>query len=234
MKALIAIPAHNEEENLPKLLAELSEYRDRYDVVVIDDASEDRTAYVARENGVPVVQLKANLGIGGAMQAGFRYAVDYDYDLVIQIDADGQHDPAWLNAMIAPIINEQANCVIGSRYMRGEEDRSYKTPFPRRVGMLFSSLMLYLATRKMIYDTTSGFRALDRDAFSYFAHIYPVDHPEAEALLMLHQAGFKILEVPIKMRIRQAGSSLFTWIKAARYPLRVVIGFMGQLLNPRR
>jgi hypothetical protein len=100
--------------------------------------------------------------------------------------------------------------------------------------MLFSTLILYLATRKMIYDTTSGFRALDRGAFSYFAHSYPVDHPEAEALLILHQAGFKIVEVPIKMRARQAGSSLFTWIKAARYPLRVLIGFMGQLLNPRR
>jgi glycosyltransferase involved in cell wall biosynthesis len=234
MKALVAIPAHNEDENLPALLGELSNYRDRYDVLVIDDASADQTAQVVRELGISVVQLKANLGIGGAMQAGFRYAVERGYDVVIQIDADGQHDPIWLDSMVAPILAGEANCVIGSRYLKGDEDKSYRTPFPRRVGMIFSTLLLFLATRKMIYDTTSGFRALDRDAFSFFAHAYPVDHPEAEALLMLHQAGFKIAEVPIKMRARQAGSSLFTWLKAARYPLRVLIGFMGQLLNTRR
>jgi hypothetical protein len=100
--------------------------------------------------------------------------------------------------------------------------------------MWFSTLILFLATRRMISDTTSGLRALDQDAFTYFARTYPVDHPEAEALLMLHQAGFKIVEVPIKMRARQAGTSLFTWLKAVRYPLRVLVGFMGQLLNTRR
>jgi len=234
MRALVAIPAHNEEENLPTLLAELRAYRGRYDVLVIDDASQDDTAGVVREWGVPVVQLRANLGIGGAMQAGFRYAVEHDYDVVIQLDADGQHDPVWLDAMIAPIVSGQADCVIGSRYMPGQVDREYKTPFPRRLGMLFSTLLLYLATRKMIRDTTSGFRALDRGAFTFFARTYPVDHPEAEALLILHQAGFKIVEVPIKMRPRQSGTSLFTWLKAVRYPLRVLVGFMGQLLNTRR
>lgn len=234
MRALVTIPAHNEEATLPALLVELLTYRDRYDVLVVDDASEDQTAQKVREHGVPLVQLKSNLGIGGAMQAGFRYAVEHNYEAVIQIDADGQHDPLWLDSMIAPIHSGQANCVIGSRYMRGQVDAEYKTPFPRRVGMWFSTLMLFLATRRMIYDTTSGFRALDRGAFTFFARTYPVDHPEAEALLMLHQAGFKIMEVPIKMRARQAGVSLFTWIKAARYPLRVLVGFMGQLLNTRR
>jgi glycosyltransferase involved in cell wall biosynthesis len=234
MRALVVIPAHNEEENLPALLEELRAYRDRYDVLVVDDASDDRTARVVRERDVPVVQLKSNLGIGGAMQAGFRYAANHGYDVVIQIDADGQHDPAWLDSMIAPIVEGNANCVIGSRYMRGQADMAYKTPFPRRVGMLFSTMILYLATRRMIRDTTSGLRALDRGAFAFFSRSYPVDHPEAEALLMLHQAGFEIVEVPIKMRPRQAGTSLFTWLKAARYPLRVLVGFMGQLLNTRR
>lgn len=234
MKVLVTIPAHNEEENLPALLKELQAYRDRYDVLVVDDASVDQTARVAREHDVPVIQLRSNLGIGGAMQAGFRYAVEHRYDIVIQIDADGQHEPAWLDDLSAPILNGQANCVIGSRYMKGQEDTDYRTPFSRRVGMWFSTLILFLATRRMVRDTTSGFRALDRAALTYFAHSYPVDHPEAEALLMLHQEGFKIVEVPIKMRARQAGTSLFTWIKAARYPFRVLVGFMGQLLNTRR
>jgi len=234
MKTLVIVPAFNEEGNLPKLLDELMSYRDRYDVLVVDDGSRDDSAQIARERNVPVVQLPANLGIGGAVQTGFKYALVKNYDIVVQLDGDGQHDPTWLDHVVAPIHLGEANCVIGSRYLKGNFDRDYRTPFFRRVGMIFSSLILFLATGKWITDTTSGFRALDRQALKYFSNDYPIDHPEAEALLMLFQKRFVIKEIPVKMRSRQTGASLFTWVKAIKYPVRVLIGFLGLLIQRKR
>ena len=234
MKTLVIVPAFNEEGNLPKLLDELMSYRDHYDVLVVDDGSGDDTAQIARERDVPVVQLPANLGIGGAVQTGFKYAVAKKYDIAVQLDGDGHHDPTWLDHVIAPILQGEANCVIGSRYLRENFDREYQTPFLRRVGMVFSSLILFLATGKWITDTTSGFRALDRQALNYFSNEYPIDHPEAEALLMLFRKGFIIKEVPVKMRSRQTGTSLFTWVKAVKYHVRVLIGFLGLLIQRKR
>jgi len=234
MKTLVIVPAFNEEGNLPKLLDELLSYRNRYDVLVVDDGSRDESAQIARQRNVPVIQLPANLGIGGAVQTGFKYAVEKNYDIVVQLDGDGQHDPIWLDHVIGPIIQGEANCVIGSRYLKENSDRDYKTPFFRRIGMIFSSLILFLATGKWITDTTSGFRALDRQALKYFSNDYPIDHPEAEALLMLFQRGFVMKEIPVKMRSRQTGVSLFTWVKAIKYPVRVLIGFVGLLIQRKR
>jgi hypothetical protein len=234
MKTLVIIPAFNEEGNLPNLIAEIAGYYDRYDVLVVDDGSKDDTAKIARESNVPVVQLPANLGIGGAVQTGLKYAVEKNYDIAVQLDGDGQHDPVWLDNVIAPILQDEANCVIGSRYLGENSDRGYKTPFFRRVGMLFSSLILFLASGKWITDTTSGFRALDRQALKFFSNDYPIDHPEAEALLMLLQKGFVIKEIPVKMRSRQTGASLFTWVRSIKYPIRVLIGFLGLLIQKKR
>lgn len=230
-KVLIVVPAYNEEESLPKLLQEIRSQG--YDAIVLDDASVDATAAVAAKEGFPVLSLAANLGIGGAVQTGFKYAVKSGYDIVVQIDGDGQHNPAWLEAVVDPIRRGEADCVIGSRYIPESPDTDYKTPLPRRIGMYFSTGILFLATGMRVNDTTSGFRALSRPAFEYFARAYPVDHPEAETLLMLHQKGFRILEVPVKMRGRVSGESLFTFAKASLYPLRVVIGFMGLWLKKK-
>jgi glycosyltransferase involved in cell wall biosynthesis len=230
---LIIIPAFNEAKSLPDLLSSLESYRDRYDVIVIDDGSHDDTAAVARKLGVTVIQLPENLGIGGAVQTGFKYAVQHDYEIVVQIDGDGQHDPAWLDNLISPIRRGKANCVVGSRYMKEHPDKNYKTPFLRRIGMIFSTSLLRLATGMTIYDTTSGFRALDRKVFTFFEHTYPVDHPEAETLLMLYRANFKIVEIPVTMFQRKAGTSLFDWYKVARYPFRVLIGFLELLLKSK-
>jgi glycosyltransferase involved in cell wall biosynthesis len=230
-KVLIIVPAYNEEESLPGLLKEV--LGQGYDAVVVNDASSDDTAKMAAEAGVPILSLAANLGIGGGVQTGFKYAVNNGYDIAVQIDGDGQHDPAWLEAVIDPIRRGEADCVIGSRYVPECLDTDYKTPFPRRVGMYFSTGILFLATGKRVNDTTSGFRALSRSAFEYFARAYPVDHPEAETLLMLHQRGFRILEVPVKMRGRVSGESLFTFTKASLYPLRVIIGFVGLWLKKK-
>lgn len=233
MKILITIPAHNEEESLPRLLLEVC--RAGYDAIVINDASSDATEQVAKVAGFPVLSLSVNLGIGGGVQAGFVYALRNGYDIVVQVDGDGQHDPSQINTIIAPIIAGEADCVIGSRYLPEDLDTGYTTPFARRMGMYFSTGILSLATGLRINDTTSGFRALNKDAFSYFATEYPVDHPEAEALLMLHQAGFRVIERPVRMRCRTGGQSLFTFFRAMLYPLRVIVGFMGIIYKtPRR
>ena len=234
MKILIIVPAYNEEGNLPKLLTELKGYHGRYEVVVVDDASLDQTAQAARSCGVPVIRLAANLGIGGAVQTGFKYALRNGYDIAVQIDGDGQHDPTWIEALIEPIEKGQADCVIGSRYMGDHPDRSYETPVARRMGMHFSTGLLYLATGVRITDTTSGMRALNRRAFEFFAQDYPVDHPEAEALLMLLHNGFRLKEIPVKMRGRKTGHSSFTLIPSVLYPFRITVGFLGILLRAKR
>lgn len=233
MKTLLIIPAYNEDESLPGLLEEVRQAG--YDAVVVDDASSDATKQVAKAAGFPVLSLPVNLGIGGGVQTGFVYAMRNDYDIVVQVDGDGQHDPGQVPKIIGPIVAGEADCVIGSRYMPEAPDTGYKTPFARRMGMYFSTGILHLATGLRIHDTTSGFRALNRTAFSFFATEYPVDHPEAESLLLLHQAGFRIHEIPVRMRCRIGGQSLFIFFKAMLYPLRVIIGFMGILYKkPRR
>lgn len=234
MNVLLVIPAFNEQESLKTLLAELRQYYSQYDVVVIDDASTDQTAQVARSNDVPVLQLVANLGIGGAVQTGFKYAVRNDYDIAVQLDGDGQHDPAWIEHLLKPITIGEVDFTIGSRYMGRDSDRNYKTPFVRRVGMIFSTILLFLVTGKKVTDTTSGFRAFNYRSFEFCARKYPVDHPEAEALLMLHKSKFKFKEVPVEMRSRTSGQSLFTLIKAIQYPIRVLVGFLGILLRGPR
>ena len=232
MNTLLIIPAHNEEENLPKLLHEVRQ--EGYDAVVVNDASTDTTAELAAAAGFPVLSLPINLGIGGCVQTGFIYAVRNGYDVVVQVDGDGQHDPKWISTIIAPILAREADCVIGSRYRPEAPDTEYRTPFARRMGMHFSTGLLLLATGLRIHDTTSGFRALNRAAFSFFADEYPVDHPEAESLLILHQRGFRIQEIPVKMRCRVKGQSLFSFVKATLYPMRVVIGFIGLLFKTSR
>lgn len=229
MRTLVIIPCFNERESLPRLLEEVR--ATGLDAVVVNDCSTDGTEFVADAAGVPVLSLPVNLGIGGAVQTGFIYALRQGYDIVVQVDGDGQHDPAQIPAVVAPILAGTADCVVGSRYLPAAPDRDYRTPFARRLGMRFSSWMLKRASGVRVHDTTSGLRALNRQAFGYFARAYPVDHPEAEALLMLHQAGLRIAEVPTRMRQRTSGQSLFSLFKAAVYPLRVVVGFAGILFK---
>lgn len=228
-RILVLVPAYNEEASLPLLLGELRALK--VDAIVIDDCSTDNTIAVARQYGVPVLDLPTNLGIGGAVQTGFKYAAKNNYDIVVQLDGDAQHDPTWLKTVVAPIVAGTADCSIGSRYVPHQRDLGYKTPFARRVGMKFSTSILFLASGLTVHDTTSGFRALSQAAFTFFSRNYPVDHPEAEALLVLHRARFRIVEVPIKMRQRVHGTSLFNFRKSIMYPLRVIVGFMGVIFS---
>lgn len=226
MRILAIVPAFNEQHSLPRLIDEIRSTG--HDVVVVNDASTDGTEQSARASGARVISLSNNLGVGGAVQAGFLFALRGGYDIVVQVDGDGQHDPQQISTITAPIIAGDADCVVGSRYHPTKPDLNYRTPIFRRMGMRFSTGILWLFTGVRIHDTTSGFRALNRAAVAFFARKYPSDHPEAEALLVLHQAGFRLTEVPITMRSRTAGSSLFSVFRAAVYPLRVTVGFLGQ------
>ena len=231
MRVLAIVPAFNEEKSLPALIAELRQVG--CDIVIVNDASTDATERVAKACGAAVLSLPVNLGIGGAVQTGFLYAVRNGYDAVVQVDGDGQHDPVQIPVILAPLVAGEADCVIGSRYHPSKPDTNYRTPPLRRLGMRFSTGILQMATGLRVHDTTSGFRALNRRSFEFFAAKYPVDHPEAESLLVLHQAGFRIIELPVTMRSRTSGESLFSMFRAAVYPLRVCIGFLGIVFKGR-
>jgi glycosyltransferase involved in cell wall biosynthesis len=232
MRVLAIVPAYNEEGSLAQLLSEIRKVG--HDAIVINDASTDNTEQVARAAGVPIVSLSNNLGIGGAVQAGFLYAARNQYDAVVQLDGDGQHDPDQIRVIIEPIETGKADCVVGSRFHPAQPDLAYKTPLFRRLGMHFSTGILFATTGLKIRDTTSGFRALNREAFLFFSKEYPSDHPEAEALLVLHESGFRIIEVPVTMRARASGSSLFSFFRAMIYPMRVTVGFMAQAFKGGR
>ena len=233
LKVLIVIPAYNEEKNLITLLPEIIKHCACADILLVDDGSTDRTSQIAGLYDIPVIQLD-NSGIGGAMQAGFLYAIDHGYDVAVQIDADGQHDPLWVKQLLKPIVDDRADCTIGSRYMKHNPDRSYKTPILRRIGIYYSSVLLFLVTGIYISDTTSGFRALNANVLEFFRTNYPAKYPEAGALLMLTLAGFRIAEVRIKMRNRKAGHSMYTFSRSVFYPFHVVIGFIEIYLKTRR
>ncbi|MBF0527694.1 MAG: glycosyltransferase family 2 protein [Deltaproteobacteria bacterium] len=232
MKILLIIPAYNEERSLPALLEEVKFAE--LDAVIVDDASHDNTASVALAAGFPVLQLVTKLGIGGAVQTGFIYAVQHGYDIAVHVDGDGRHNPALVRELVDPIVAGEADCVIGSRYLPADPGRDRQTPVNRRLGEYFSTSILRWGTGLQIYDTNSGFRALNRKAFTFFSTEYPVDHPEAEALLLLHRAGFRIIEIPARMRGQERRPSLFASAKALFYPVSVIIGLAGIILKQPR
>ncbi len=219
-RVLVVIPALNEEESLPRILGEVRTVAPGYDLLVIDDGSRDRTADVARAHGVAVVSHPFNLGVGAALQTGFRWAVARGYDIVVQLDADGQHDPLFLDALCAPVIDGSCDLAIGSRYV---ESSGYHTPLFRRLGMLLFSFVVRLALGQRISDTTSGFRAYGRPVIKVCQHHFPKDFPDAPLLIALARHGFRLREVPVTMRERQAGTSFYTLGKSLYYPYKNLI-----------
>ncbi|MFH0777901.1 MAG: glycosyltransferase family 2 protein [Candidatus Eisenbacteria bacterium] len=231
MKILAIIPAHNEENNIGAVIERLRRDAGGVDVLVVDDCSKDRTREVARHHGARVISLAVNLGIGGAVQTGFKYAVMKGYDVAVQVDADGQHDPTQIRELTRAIEGGSADVVIGSRYL---QDRGYKTPVARRAGMLVFSWLTSVICRRKITDTTSGFRALNREVLSFFAEQYPVDFPDSEALIILHRKGFRIVEIPVTMCARSDGTSSIGLVKSFYYPYRSFLGILAALLRRER
>jgi glycosyltransferase involved in cell wall biosynthesis len=229
-RVLIVVPAYEEEQSLPGLLDELRARPPATDVLVVDDGSRDATSTVARARGVPVVRHPVNLGVGAALQTGFRFAVARGYDVGVQIDADGQHDPGFLPALLAPVLAGRCDVSIGSRYVART---GYHAPFARRLGMLVFSGVVRLALGQRIADTTSGFRAYGRPVMEVCQHEFPRDFPDAPLLIALARRGFRLFEVPVQMRGRQAGRSFYTLGKSLYYPYKnLLASLMAWIQRP--
>jgi glycosyltransferase involved in cell wall biosynthesis len=229
-RVLVVVPAHDEEESLAATLAEVRAKAPGVDVLVVDDGSHDRTGEIARGLGVALVRHPVNLGVGGALQTGFRFGCLHGYDVVVQLDADGQHDPAYLPALLAPVTAGRCNVAIGSRYV---ERTGYRAPLNRRLGMLLFSAVVRVAVGQRIADTTSGFRAYDRSVMEVCQYEFPKDFPDAPLLIALARRGFRLLEVPVVMRERHAGQSLYTLGKQLYYPYKnLLASLMAMLRRP--
>jgi glycosyltransferase involved in cell wall biosynthesis len=227
-KILIIVPAYNEEDSLPGVLSDLQEHFPEGDVLVIDDGSRDRTAEISRAAGVDVVRLPFNLGIGGAVQTGYRYAQRNGYDIAVQFDGDGQHVAAEIAALIAPVLGGRADIVVGSRFL---EAGAYRPPVFRRIGIWLFSRILSLIIGYPVTDTTSGFRAVNARVIAFFAVLYPEDYPEVESLVLLHRAGMRIEEIAARMRVRRGGTSSITPVRSAYYMVKVLLAVFIDLLK---
>lgn len=227
-RVLVIIPAHNEEESLLATLAEVRATAPGVDLLVVDDGSRDGTSLVARSAGVKVVRHPVNLGVGGALQTGFRWAVEHGYDVGVQLDADGQHDPAFLAPVLAPVLDGRCDVSIGSRFV---EASGYRAPLNRRLGMVLFQAVVKLAIGRRITDTTSGFRAYSRAVMQVCQHDFPKDFPDAPLLIGLARRGFRLDEVPVKMRERQAGRSFYTLGKQLYYPYKNLLASLMALIR---
>jgi glycosyltransferase involved in cell wall biosynthesis len=221
-KTLIIIPAYNEADSLGALIRDLKE-EGQADILVVNDGSTDRTEGCLLESGVPSVSLPINLGIGGAVQTGFRYALEKHYDIAVQVDGDGQHDPLYIEDLVRPIFQDQADVVIGSRFVR---KTGFQSSYHRRVGIRFLQFLSRLLTGQAITDSTSGFRAYNSRAIAFLADKYAVDFPEPEAVIAMLKRGFRIREVPVEMRGRGAGTSSISGWKSVYYLYKVVISMV--------
>ena len=229
-RVLAVVPAFEEELSLPGVLDELRARAPGVDVLVVDDGSRDGTRRVARARGVPVVRHPVNLGVGAALQTGFRYAVERGYDVGVQVDADGQHDPAFLGVLLEPVLAGRCDVCIGSRYVART---LYHAPFTRRLGMMMFSGVVRLALGQRIADTTSGFRAYSRPVMEVCQHEFPRDFPDAPLLIALARRGFRLLEVPVQMRGRRAGRSFYTLGKTLYYPYKnLLASLMAWIQRP--
>ena len=228
-KVLIIIPAYNEEECIYNTYKNIIDYNKKnktnYDVIVINDGSKDNTRIILEDNNVPHINLICNLGIGGAVQTGYKYALDNDYDIAVQFDGDGQHDISYVKNIVKPIIDGKANMVIGSRFVSKSKE-GFQSTVARRLGINIISFFINLKTRKKVYDVTSGFRAIDKKVLKIFVDYYPVEYPEPISTVNVLRNDYVVDEVPVIMKEREGGkSSIHTW-KKIYYMINVILSII--------
>lgn len=223
IKVLVIIPAFNEESSIENVIKKLNDTGMEVDYLVVNDASKDDTKIVLNNISANYVDLPINLGIGGGVQCGYLYAEQNDYDIAIQMDGDGQHDPTYLNKLIEILVAGEADCVIGSRFITNE---GFQSSFLRRVGINFLSKLIEICTGTRIYDVTSGFRAVNRKCICLFAENYAQDYPEPEAIVMLAGLGARIKEVPVIMHERMGGESSIQSFKTVYYMIKVSLSII--------
>jgi glycosyltransferase involved in cell wall biosynthesis len=223
MKILIIIPAYNEEDSILDTVSGVKKLHPEADVLVINDCSRDRTEEILTENGIRHVRLPVNLGIGGAMQCGYRYACLREYDVAVQMDGDGQHPAEELDSLLAPVLDGSADMSIGSRFIKGE---GFQSSAMRRTGIRFLSFLIRLRTGQRILDVTSGYRAVNLRYAALFSREYAQDYPEPESLVLAARAGARIAEVPVQMRQRQGGVSSISFLRSIYYMIKVSLAIL--------
>lgn len=230
VRGLVIVPAFNEEASLRLVLSELREHVPAFDVVVVNDGSTDATAAIAREAGCSVLDLCFNLGIGGAVQTGFRYAIEHGYDVAVQVDSDGQFPVDQIQRLASLVLDEGWDMVIGSRNLT---PTSYDGSLSRRVGNGVLSRLCTVLTGQKFTDSTSGFRAYSSRALEYLVDYYPADYPEPEAIVFLARHGFRIREETVNMRPRQGGASSIGGLKPLYYMVKVTLALMLNVFKER-
>jgi glycosyltransferase involved in cell wall biosynthesis len=226
VRRIAVVPAFNEQQNLGRVIEEIRAFDPGLDIVVVDDGSVDATAAVARQHGAIVLRLPFNLGIGGAVQTGFRYAFEHEYDLAVRVDGDGQHDPSHLDRVIAPIVAGEADIAVGSRFVADVD--GYRSSRSRRLGIRLLAIVVSRIVGRRVTDTTSGFQALNRKGIALFARDYPHDYPEVEATVMVSRHRLRAVEVSVSMRERSSGRSSITAVRSVYYMVKVLLAiFVG-------
>ena len=232
MKILVIIPAYNEQESIKRVIKKIKEDCPEADFVVINDCSKDDTLKILVDNKIPYISLPLNLGIGGCVQTGYRYALQNEYEIAIQIDGDGQHDTAYLKDVIVPIRNGQADIVIGSRFI---DKQGFQSSGMRRMGIRFLSMLIRCVYGASIGDVTSGFRAVNKRFIKIYAEEYPVDYPEPEAIVKASVEGAQIVEVPVIMKERESGVSSISFWKSFYYMIKVSLAIiLCRMSNDRK
>ncbi len=231
MKILMIVPAYNEEKNLPRVIRDLREHIPYADIAVVNDGSRDATASIASGLGVKVLSLPFNLGIGGAMQTGYKYAMQHNYDIAIQFDGDGQHMAGEIEKLLQPIQERAADFIVGSRFI---DPGKYKPSLFRKMGISVFSAAVSLILGIRVTDTTSGFRAANRRVIEFFSNHYPDDYPEAESIVLLHKAGLSVAEVPVRMQQRIGGRSSINAVRSVYYMVKVFMAILIDLFKKMR
>lgn len=239
MKVLLIIPAYNEEKNILGVCKNIEKYNNdcenklKINYIVINDGSKDNTLKICKDNNLNYIDLISNLGIGGAVQAGYKYAYQNDYDIAIQFDGDGQHDIAYVPIICKSIIDGKYDMCIGSRYLDSSSSE-FKSTFMRRLGKNIISFIIKLFCNVKITDPTSGFRAANKNVIKVFSNDYPSDYPEPESIVNLIKSGFKITEVPVSMNERKGGKSSINLFKSIYYMIKVSIAIIIESLKSRK
>jgi hypothetical protein len=222
LKTIIIVPCYNEQDTIAGLYHEIRE-KTPYDVLVINDCSTDDSRAILQRDKIPHLDLPLNLGIGGAMQSGYRYALRNGYDIAVQVDGDGQHDPGQVALLVAEIEKGNADLVIGSRYI---DKTGFQSSTIRRVGIRFFRVLIFCLSGKKITDATSGFRAAGRKAIHLFEKSYAVDYPEPESNMLAVKNKLRVREIPVTMRERMGGVSSINALKPVYYMLKVSLGII--------
>jgi glycosyltransferase involved in cell wall biosynthesis len=229
-RCLAIVPAFNEAATIAEVVSEIRDFGPELEVLVVDDGSTDATSAIADAAGARVLRLPINLGIGGAVQAGYLYAFEQGFDLAVQVDGDGQHDASELGRLLEPLVTNRADLAIGTRFAG---DQSYRAPLARQLGIGLFAGLVSLRVRQRMTDTTSGFRAVNRRGIRLFAADYPHDYPEVESVVTAARGDLRVCEVPVAMRQRAAGRSSITTFRSFYYVVKVLLAlFVG--LFPRQ